>query len=354
MSLRAFVECGDSRSVGAALAQRKWTRDQIGEIMLFYARNTHNDESRGVLFQLLRKKPVLHKIDVNGKSLFILLMLSKSPDAYLHLRTRVNKQELKRALLFQEKNGFSALTHAIMQKVRVDILRAILDDCPSLLTFRDKGGRTLLHYAAMYREAEVAQLFLEKGANANAMSNTMVRPIHCAAARGKSEMLQCVVEGGGKINVADKTRWSPLHYICRNYNDGATKEEREQALRFILERSNETTINLKNADGFTPLHLAAQNSKGSIRHMELLLGACANLSFRDNDGNTPLHTAVFAAANSGGNPEAIRLLSLAGASWTARNKPSTRFPKGRSALLMAEDHPALLKYFVPEIESVSE
>ena len=70
--------------------------------------------------------------------------------------------------------------------------------------------------------------------------------------------------------------------------------------------------NAKNADGATPLHVAAALGRDGI--MKLLLERKVELEARDVDGNTPLH---LAAAHADG--ETVELLLDGGAKIEARN-----------------------------------
>mmetsp|Transcript_11468 Transcript_11468/g.13598 ORF Transcript_11468/g.13598 Transcript_11468/m.13598 type:complete len:164 (-) Transcript_11468:74-565(-) len=59
---------------------------------------------------------------------------------------------------------------------------------------------------------------------------------------------------------------------------------------------------LRNKDGWTPLHAAAYN--GELQIMEALLKAGAKVNDKDHDGDTPVH---YASAQ--GNIDCIRLLA---------------------------------------------
>ena len=67
-------------------------------------------------------------------------------------------------------------------------------------------------------------------------------------------------------------------------------------------------VSARDSDGFTPLHFAAQETRGDV--IEVLVAAGAEVDATDNWGNTPLSRAVF---NSRGRGEAVLALLAAGA-----------------------------------------
>lgn len=71
-------------------------------------------------------------------------------------------------------------------------------------------------------------------------------------------------------------------------------------------------VNVKAADGYTPLHYGC--SLGRTRCVELLLDNGANINVQDDGGYTPLATAAYS-----GNPEIVKLLLSRGANTDIRN-----------------------------------
>jgi hypothetical protein len=62
-----------------------------------------------------------------------------------------------------------------------------------------------------------------------------------------------------------------------------------------------TDVNAKDDNGWTPLHLAAENGRKQVA--ELLIAKGADVNAKDDNGWTPLHLAV-----DGGHPEVADLL----------------------------------------------
>jgi hypothetical protein len=107
--------------------------------------------------------------------------------------------------------------------------------------------------------------------------------------------------------------------VARNYLDRAGRSALHDAVVWnphevpYLIRSG-ADVNLKDANGYTPLHFAAQEQ--SVEITRLLLDAGAKVDERDHHGNTPLSNAVF---HYRGDGSLIELLRERGADPFAKN-----------------------------------
>jgi uncharacterized protein len=104
--------------------------------------------------------------------------------------------------------------------------------------------------------------------------------------------------------VADRQGRSELHYA-------ALSGTAEQALQLILSGQDP---GLADKDGFTPLHMAAQENNAAV--VRVLLEHGAPIDAENKYGNSPLGSAVF---GSKGDGEVIQLLRAAGADPYQRN-----------------------------------
>ena len=99
---------------------------------------------------------------------------------------------------------------------------------------------------------------------------------------GHGEIMQVLAEHGIDIFNKDKQGNNVLHTAARY-------PERKNILRMLLDSNFPT--DLKNADGDTALHIAAQrNNKEAI---ELLLEAGAEIDELNNHSITPLYLAIL-------------------------------------------------------------
>ena len=174
---------------------------------------------------------------------------------------------------------------------------------------QDSDGWTALHTAAMYRQAETAQLLIQKGANVKARSKDNRTPLDVAAGAGHLVLVRAM------------DNWHALHASTEKSNislPGAKNivsnelKKEELALKVLrvsdcekfalLEASstgnvddvsrlllNCADVNQCDSKGLTPLHRAAAN--GYVTAARLLLKHNADTFATDKNGCTPLHTA---------------------------------------------------------------
>lgn len=100
-----------------------------------------------------------------------------------------------------------------------DVLRQI-DSDPSLLEAHSTDGWTLLHLAAFFGHAEIANALLDRGAridaaSTNAMKNT---PLHAAAAGGNAALVKLLLERGASVNARQDGGWTALHSATQSGN----------------------------------------------------------------------------------------------------------------------------------------
>lgn len=144
---------------------------------------------------------------------------------------------------------------------RVERLRELLEDDPSLAGAWAPDGFTPLHLAAFFRRPAAARLLVERGAPVDVVARNEqipVTPLQSAVTAGQGETAALLLERGADPN-------------------------------------------FRHGGGFTPLHTAARNGDESA--VELLLASGADPALADDDGRTP---ADF-AREGGHEPLAERL-----------------------------------------------
>lgn len=109
----------------------------------------------------------------------------------------------------------------------------------------------------------------------------------------------------------------------------------ESVQQLIKQKAN---INIKNQDGYTPLHLAATG--GNLNIAKLLINNGANINAKDQQDSTPLHAVqqLFARKDY---EEIAKLLIEKGADFNAKNK-SGNTPLHDAALFAKEEMIKLL------------
>lgn len=113
----------------------------------------------------------------------------------------------------------------------------------------------------------------------------------------------------------------------------ATKDDNFSEVRFLLDSG--ANANLRDRDGRTPLHWAA--NRGGIGLVKLLLDSGADVNARDNDKLTPLHAAARKDRR-----EAAKLLLERGADLNAKDK-SGKTPQATATELNFTEFAELLQ-----------
>jgi ankyrin repeat protein len=188
----------------------------------------------------------------------------------------------------------------------------------------DRHLSTPLHLACYEGCVTAALLLLEHGANTHVRNNYGRTPLHEALGRkighlrtlvSQPALVKLLLEHSADVNTQDNHQWTPLHL--------ASSQGLLEAARVLLEHG--ASVDLPNKEGMTPVHLAAKHGHpemieilldrdkdadgqdddplfpknlapyiGSPEAVQLALGCYANTNIRDNEGQTPLHTALEA------------------------------------------------------------
>jgi DNA repair exonuclease SbcCD ATPase subunit len=100
-----------------------------------------------------------------------------------------------------------------------------------------------------------------------------------AARQGESEEIKLLLEEGAGVNVKNENGWTPLHWATRNGH--------ADAARVLLDKG--AHMNAKNNCGSTPLHLASHLGRVEVAYV--LLDRGADLNTKNDSGKTPLDVA---------------------------------------------------------------
>jgi ankyrin repeat protein len=162
-------------------------------------------------------------------------------------------------------------------------VKSYLDKDPCLVSIGDiryKGGglTPVLHMAIDKSRPDIVKLLLSRGADANVKNGSgELGPLHVAAKQGRSEIIPILIAFGADLDgKRGNFRFPPLSFA-------ANAEVAETLINYGAD------VNLRNENGFTPLHLLAE--QGYIEAAEVLLKHGADIDARDKWGKTPLHYA---------------------------------------------------------------
>ncbi|MFN0170238.1 MAG: ankyrin repeat domain-containing protein [Bryobacteraceae bacterium] len=150
-----------------------------------------------------------------------------------------------------------------------------LSQNPALLTARTRQGLSLILLATYYQKPEIAQLFIERGAELDLFE---------ASATGQRDRVEALLEEDGKrVNQFSADGFFPLGL--------ASFFGHREVARLLIDRGADVNLAAQNALKVASVHAASARRDPII--LAMLLAAGADPNARQQKGFTPLHTAGF-------------------------------------------------------------
>ncbi|XP_076930058.1 putative E3 ubiquitin-protein ligase XBAT31 [Bidens hawaiensis] len=216
----------------------------------------------------------------------------------------------------------------------LELVKSILDKDPLLVQQTTVYDRhSALHIAAANGQIEIVNMLLEdRSVNLDSLNRHKQTPLMMAAMHGKIDCVKKLIEANANILMFD----SPNGRTCLHY---AAYYGHSDCLETILSAARTSHVaaswgfsrfvNIRDAKGATPLHLAARQRRPRCVHALLDSGAlvCASTGGYGFPGSTPLHLAA-----RGGSIDCIRELLAWGADRLHRDA------SGRIPYLVAVKH----------------
>ncbi|GFN86071.1 ankyrin repeat protein [Plakobranchus ocellatus] len=140
----------------------------------------------------------------------------------------------------------------------------------------NKNGETALHLA---RDAEIASLLIQAGADLEARNGLGRTPLLSAACKEHTDVINVLKNYGAEVAAVDNEGNSALHLKVFPF-----KEPKEETLRLFAFQCNQ-----RNKDGETPLILAARSCQTKSVRILLELGADPNIvTYKSGEPQTAL------------------------------------------------------------------
>ena len=178
-----------------------------------------------------------------------------------------------------------------------DKVAAFLKQDPKLINARDNGGKTALHWAALYGQEKVMELLLAEKADVNSLDEDGFTPLHWAATFDQSEAVKVLLANKADMNLkVQKYGWTALR-LAVIHGHMATAEA-------LLNGGADP--NLKDQESIPLLNQAVIRGKKEM--VGLLLDKKADVNKKDAEGETALDEA-----EEQGNKEIIEFLRQYGA-----------------------------------------
>lgn len=260
----------------------------------------------------------------------------KNRDCDIHVQIAASlilymkKELIIRPENFADSNG-KTLLHYLAELGKEDVLRFVIEssdfDIKEAVRSKDRSGKTPLHCAAEFGNKECFETLMENEAHFTSTINYKSE-LHYAAKSGNFSLLEYLEEiltargifEREKIKT-DKYGNNALHYAAQSgnaeciellvnnrvpflknqYNENplhkiaGNSEIQDNAINFLIEHLRllgrlKSEINREDADGNSPLHIAARYGNKQLIEVFIRLGA---KFVKNKQDNTPLHIAII-------------------------------------------------------------
>ncbi len=229
--------------------------------------------------------------------------------------------------------AISAIAGSHLQGVDIDpITYHQIKSLADINQLNDKG-ETLLFESIQNEKENITDYLLSIGADPNAGSPTMKKPLYYAVRYAKKEIIQKLLDAGAnKYITEDETGDTLLHCaVLRHVKSIRGTKKLIDIIKVLIDYGiNPDAIN---KEGLTPLHYAARFAFFNDDIVKTLITKKAPINAQSKNGDTPLHWAVISKKLL----IVELLLNTSGINLSLTNK------NGKTALELAEISPFTAK-----------
>lgn len=163
-----------------------------------------------------------------------------------------------------------------------DIVIELMRHLPSdILSLKNICGHNLLHLAVEMNDPDLVGFLLTNGLDPNEPDASLMAPLQLAVALNLTDIVAYFLVNRGDVHLRDHRRNTLLHH--------ATVVGSETIAQLLI--NHRIDINAVNTEGETALHWAVQLNR--LQLVELLLRCSEiNVNIQDADGYSPLHVAA--------------------------------------------------------------
>eukprot|EP01124_Arcella_intermedia_P005561 TRINITY_DN13296_c0_g1_i1.p1 TRINITY_DN13296_c0_g1~~TRINITY_DN13296_c0_g1_i1.p1 ORF type:complete len:2024 (+),score=493.57 TRINITY_DN13296_c0_g1_i1:554-6073(+) len=184
-------------------------------------------------------------------------------------------------------------------------VRQMIEENPNLIHMTDSYGNTILHYACLSGDKDLIFFLVNNRVNINKPNRDHKSAIHYAD-QDKNEALSALIEAQALLSMRTASESNDVHTMksifskfpklnpnYQNFENGRTalhiavESNAPDCLAILVENGAQI---LPDDDGITPLHLAAKNfNKSIIKQLVGCQGISKTINLKDANGNTALH-----------------------------------------------------------------
>lgn len=159
----------------------------------------------------------------------------------------------------------------------LSIVKMILKKDPAKLNATDDWKHTVLHWACMRANWDVARYLINKGADLNMKGGDGGTPINWAVHHDNVDILRLMIQKGAKLNIRNRWGMTELHTAIWR---GCIR-----VVEYLLDNGSDPMIKTK--EGWTAMHYAFRSGHDNV--IELLKKRGISLDVLDNTGRYPRH-----------------------------------------------------------------
>ena len=252
------------------------------------------------LANLETKRPSHHKIE----SLFQKIVDIVNTLSELHWCKRGN--DVEKAVELVLNDGLDINTPALCNRTPLlwaslsssgEFIETLIDLGANVNAQRTDDKEAPLTLSSGWNKFMAVYLLLDRGADANIASADGNSPLHTAVSKGFFDITKLLVEKGSYVNLQNKEGRTPLFLSVKN--------KHEQLIKLLIENEADVRIGYKEHSterfylvrgknrGRAAWHYIAGEQVNEPEIIDLLVKSGANVNAQDAEGFTPLHMAAI-------------------------------------------------------------
>ena len=252
------------------------------------------------LANLETKRPGHHKIErLNRKLMDVVNSLSE-------LHQYAHRNDAEKAVELVLNDGLDINTPALCNRTPLlwaslsssgEFIETLIDLGANVNAQRTDDKEAPLTLSSGWNKFMAVYLLLDRGADANIASADGNSPLHTAVSKGFFDITKLLVEKGSYVNLQNKEGRTPLFLSVKN--------KHEQLIKLLIENEADVRIGYKENSterfylvrgknrGRAAWHYIAGEQVNEPEIIDLLVKSGANVNAQDAEGFTPLHMAAI-------------------------------------------------------------